>query len=111
MKAPKRVQGWQGDPKRGAAVGQPAIRPADPAGHAAKLYLQWVRLNSGGYDSFGCYWGISRRLYRVFDEAGEIDEYFRAVDRKEAESIALAKYPSCRLARQTRRQEGNENDQ
>lgn len=43
-----------------------------------KLYAERVRLNAGGYDSRGRYWGQGAPLYRVSDEDGNIDEHVRA---------------------------------
>lgn len=51
-------KGWCGDPTRGAALGRPNIHNKEYTG---KLTLRRIRLNSGGYDSNGTYfgWGAS----------------------------------------------------
>jgi hypothetical protein len=52
--------GWMGDPKRGASHGRPD-RVHDPLGNpwlgTERLYLLRLRLDSGGYDEGGAYWG------------------------------------------------------
>jgi hypothetical protein len=60
-----------GDPARGAQLGRPTTDPADVAAAASpfRFYLQRVRLDAGGYDSGGAYWGVGAPLYRF--EAGE----------------------------------------
>lgn len=56
-------KGYMGDPRRGASLGRPD-RPSLGAGAVvSKFYLQRVRINSGGYDSGGAYWGIGSPLY------------------------------------------------
>ena len=45
--------------------------------------LQRVRLNSGGYDSCGCYFGLGMPLYRAEDALGHCT-HVRALDRKGA---------------------------
>lgn len=49
-----------------------------------KIYLERVRLDSGGYDSRGQYWGVGEPLYRYSDDSGAIDGYVRAASRAEA---------------------------
>lgn len=52
---------------------------------SAKLYLRRVRLNSGGYDSGGAYWGHGLPLFVAMDQAG--DCYFlRARNRAAAKA-------------------------
>ena len=48
--------GWMGDPSRGAAMG----RPDHNGALQAKLHLARVRINQGGYDSGGAYWGTGQ---------------------------------------------------
>lgn len=55
------------------------------AGH---LYAEHVRLNRGGYDSRGKYWGVGPKLYRVGDADGVLDEYVRAPSAKVARERA-----------------------
>lgn len=55
-------RGWMGGPSRGAAVGQPDRHVDAPT---PRFYLRRVRLNSGGYDDFGSYWGCGAPLYQA----------------------------------------------
>jgi hypothetical protein len=52
----------------------------------ANTQLQRVRLNSGGYDSSGSYWGHGQPLfYFMFDDGGKIESgTLRASDRNAA---------------------------
>lgn len=62
-------------------------------GHSAepltgKIRMRLVRLDSGGYDKGGAYWGIGAPLYYAEgDEAGFV--YVRGADRRYAKSILL----------------------
>ncbi len=78
-----------------------------PAGRAT---LQEIRLDRGGYDRHGSYWGSGSRLYRIDSEEnadlaayGRIEpdacRYFRASDRACAIAHVNAKYPKVVLAR------------
>ena len=51
-----------------------------------KLHLERVRLNSGGYDSGGAYWGQGAPLYVAWGDGQEM--FFRTKDRREAKEIA-----------------------
>lgn len=46
-----------------------------------KYRLCEIRLNRGGYDSTGAYWGVGQRLYEWEDDNGN-SEIFRAKDRE-----------------------------
>lgn len=61
------------------------------AAHASegRMYAQRVRLDRGGYDPDGRYWGVGAPLYYVTDEGGEFYEYVRAPDAKEAKFRVL----------------------
>ncbi len=65
---------WGGDPKRGAAMGRVSKR-GDAVGH--KFTLKHVRLDSGGYDAGGAYWGLGEKLYWAASDDGSVDMYFR----------------------------------
>lgn len=51
-----------------------------------KLHLERVRLDSGGYDPGGAYWGLGAPLYVAWGDGQEM--FFRARDRREANEIA-----------------------
>lgn len=63
--------------------------------NSGKVYLSRVRLDSGGYDHHGRYWGIGAPLFVAYDNSGE--EYVRACCRKHAARIL--NIPRDRLAR------------
>jgi hypothetical protein len=60
-----------------------------------KLYLQRVRLNSGGYDSGGAYWGLGAPLYAYFDESGEFSHCIRASSRQKAKEAIRREFPEA----------------
>jgi hypothetical protein len=52
-----------------------------------KLHVEHVRINKGGYDRTGRYWGIGQKLYRVYDDSGFIDKHVRAPNAKTARAM------------------------
>lgn len=48
-----------------------------------------VRLNRGGYDRLGRYWGIGERLYLVWDSEEHRRKHVRASSAKSARAKAL----------------------
>jgi len=89
--------GWCGDPRRGAALGRDTIK--GDADYSGKLYLSKVRLNSGGYDTNGTYFGVDRPLYWYCDIDNSIDGVLRADSRQEARHEVLAMYPKAKIRR------------
>jgi len=89
-------KGWCGDPKRGAALGRPTISDGEPEG---KMTLRKIRLDSGGYDPNGTYFGIGAPLYWYADQGGNVDAVLRAQDRAEAKRQVLKKYPTAKFYR------------
>src|SRR5436190_18893849 len=93
--------GWMGDRKRGASHGRPD-RVHNPLGQpwlgTERLYLRRLRLDSGGYDEGGAYWGLGEPLYWATDGAG-VDVFRRARDRPTAKRIILEQYPTARFYR------------
>ena len=55
-----------------------------------KLYVERIRLNQGGYDRRGRYWGTGAPLYRVSSDDGEIDKHVRAPDARAARRLIEA---------------------
>lgn len=92
--------GWMGDPRRGASLGRRDNPAADPE-QTLKFTLQRVRLDSGGYDSGGAYWGIGEPLYwaSAEQEGAEVSFYFRATDRDSAKAEVLSRHPGARFFR------------
>lgn len=63
-----------------------------------KCTLQRVRLNAGGYDRAGSYWGIGNPLYWVEPETAGFPEQgysFRARDRDHAKEVVRARWPKA----------------
>lgn len=90
-------RGWCGDIKRGAAFGRPTIH--GPKDFSGRLTLRRIRLNQGGYDCNGTYFGAGMSLYWYADEEGTIDGMLRATDRANARAKVLAKYPNAKVRR------------
>jgi len=59
-----------------------------------KCTLRKVRLNQGGYDSRGSYWGSGAPLWWCTPDGGELqfDEYLRAPTREVAKLMIREKY-------------------
>lgn len=69
-----------------------------------KFSLCRIRLNSGGYDSGGAYWGLGAPLYYAAasrDDTGALiaDRYFRASNRAAAKARILSEFPTARFYR------------
>lgn len=97
--------------KYGAPMGrrsQDNVSP-DEVKNLGKFELQQVRLDNGGYDQGGAYWGHGQALYRARSfvnytgrdgSAGEmVDIFFRAADRDAAKQHVASKYPGARFYR------------
>jgi hypothetical protein len=91
-------RGWCGDPRRGAAMGRGSYH-ADDRTAPVKLHVRRVRLDPGGYDPNGTYFGTGEPLYWVADADCDVDFVLRARDREHAKRQALADYPNARFFR------------
>lgn len=91
-------KGWCGDPSRGAALGRPTIRD-EPPDYAGLLYLWHVRLDAGGYDKNGTYFGAGQRLYWCSNMELTVDYMLRADDRASARELVLKDYPNAKVRR------------
>lgn len=67
---------------RGAPMGRHRYGYAPDAGGKIRLFR--VRLDAGGYDDGGAYWGIGEPLYCACDQGGEYREFTRAASRRAA---------------------------
>ena len=77
--------GFMGDPSRGAAMGRSSGRIDAADLPYRSVYLSRVKLDSGGYDDGGAYWGIGQPLYCAYsDDYCEYCEYVRASSRSDA---------------------------
>lgn len=85
-------RGWCGDPTRGAALGRSSIHEHDDE-QPIKLYLRKIRLDSGGYDPNGTYFGTGQPLYWYADADGKVDAMLRATDRGAAIQAIRLRYP------------------
>ena len=63
-----------------------------------KIHLVRVRLNSGGYDSGGAYWGIGAPLWYAEDLDGNC-RFFRAASRDMANAAIRADFPDAQFYR------------
>lgn len=68
-------RGYIGDPRRGASLGRADVR-GDPD-TAARFHLRRVRLNAGGYDSGGVYWGHGGALFHYESADGTASGFVR----------------------------------
>jgi len=91
-------KGWCGDPSRGAALGRPTIRD-EPPEYTGHLYLWHVRLDAGGYDKNGTYFGAGQRLYWCSNMELTVDYMLRADDRASARELVLKDYPKAKVRR------------
>ncbi len=92
-------KGWCGDSRRGAALGRPTVMKEDTTYHG-KLWLRKVRLDSGGYDVNGTYFGGGPPdLYWCANAEGTIDFMLRASSRGEAREQVLDIYHSAKVRR------------
>lgn len=60
------------------------------------LRAEKVRLNRGGYDSRGRYFGTGAPLYRVSSDDGRLDQYVRAESAMAAKNQFRVKNPECK---------------
>jgi hypothetical protein len=91
----------------GAPMGRKSYQSDKEA--SFKFRVQRVRLDRGGYDEGGAYWGIGQPLYIadadpiwIEEEDREIEGprfYFRANDRDDAKEEVKHKYPNARFFR------------
>jgi|SRR5262245_6381066 len=94
-----RASSWGGDPARGAALGR-----ADhlDGWRGRKWSIRRVRINRGGYDDSGAYWGIGAPLFRCAtddDKPGLCLVHIRAKDRSAARAEIARDYPGARFFR------------
>lgn len=93
-------RGWDGGPtKYGASLGRPSLIPSKEVAECMKVSLQKIRLNQGGYDAGGAYWGIGAPLYWAADDFGIVDMWFRASDRDDAKRQVLSRCPNAMFYR------------
>lgn len=66
-----------------------------------KCTLRKVRLNAGGYDNMGSYWGTGNPLYFAADESKPDlpSFYLRARNREHAKQVVVARWPHATFYR------------
>lgn len=95
--------------KYGAPMGRAEVK-CDPeeCKNLGKFELGIVRLNQGGYDAGGAYWGTGTTLYRArafVDYTGReggcemAEMFFRAHSRDEAKQLVRRTYPNAKFFR------------
>jgi hypothetical protein len=73
--------------------------PGEPARTPARVSLRRVRLNTGGYDFSGCYWGTGAPLWEATCDDWASAYHVRASDREDARGAVLEKHPRARFYR------------
>lgn len=64
-----------------------------------RVYLRRLRLDGGGYDEAGAYWGVGAPIYWAYTLDGALDITMRASSREAAKATLLADYPGIRFYR------------
>ena len=78
-----------------------AAKPG-PADLPYKFRLARVRIDAGGYDPGGAYWGLGAPLYWARDDAthgAPVELFLRAGDREAAKAKIRESYPAARFYR------------
>lgn len=78
---------------RGAPYGRPGH--ATPTAAPLRLLLSRLRLNGGGYDSGGTYWGHGMPIFQFRTVAGGYYGTLRARDRDAAKDVVRQIYPAA----------------
>lgn len=68
---------------------------------SGRMYLSKMRLDTGGYDEFGSYFGHCRAAGFVYEYSAEGPDHIagtlRAHDRAQAKAIVRERYPNARF--------------
>ena len=83
---------------RGAPMGRPCYMASNFASGATQtrpLHLTHVRLDRGGYDATGAYWGHGQRIYAIWDDGGLIYWTTRAKSRDAAKAEFRLDHPNA----------------
>lgn len=98
-----KAAGYMGDPRRGAQLGRPTLDGGfTVVENAPPFILRKVRLDMGGYDRGGAYWGTNERgsiLYYFEGPVSDISGYVRAADREDAKTEVRKLHPNARFFR------------
>lgn len=96
--------------KLNCKYGAPLGRPNKPEHHGYKAVpdaphkfsLQKIKLDRGGYDSGGAYWGFrhpGESLYWAVNENETVERWFDAKSRDDAKRILREEFPNCTFFR------------
>lgn len=85
--------------KYGAPLGRPDNAHPGLVDEPVKISLRRVRLDRGGYDSGGAYWGHGEPLYWAQSECGEVSWFIRSRSRDAVKAEILLRYPLARFYR------------
>lgn len=93
----------------GAPMGRTEYHPQREDSDVQKLNLAQVRINNGGYDTGGAYWGTGQTLYVAWadsdyieaadKETSPVEIYTRANSREQAKTNLLKVYPFIKFKR------------
>jgi len=70
-----------------ASVFRTGLQEPSQGPRQVRLYLERLKLDSGGYDARGRYFGLGLPLYRASDDRGDVDIELRATDRAHAKDL------------------------
>lgn len=76
-----------------------AAKARESGDYAPKVTLRRVRLDSGGYDRLGTYFGDGEPLYWAATADGQYERTFRAADRDDAKAQVRETIPHAKFAR------------
>lgn len=80
--------------KYGAPMGRAEALPEDLS-EPIKVSLARVRIDRGGYDSGGAYWGLGAPLYRATSDDDAVDLFVRGASKELAQQLVLNKVPGA----------------
>ncbi len=89
-------------PPAGSARGAPFGRPSSTSPGKApgeRYYLSRIRIDAGGYDPGGAYWGVGQPLYYFTTADGAESGYLRAADRDHAKDKVRQIHQGARFFR------------
>ena len=81
----------------GAPMGRPGWNQEDREN--PKIRLQRIRLDSGGYDSGGAYWGHGQPIWWAWSDNDEMNITLRAPSRESAKAKVREEIPGARFYR------------
>lgn len=70
-----------------ASVFRTGLQEPSQGPRQVRLYLERLKLDSGGYDPRGTYYGLGLPVYRASDDRGDVDVTLRANDRAHAKDL------------------------